>query len=201
MPDTNNPIRTSGSLPDDYREVLYWGLAEKPGRVISLQIVGSLFFVIAGLAFFALAFSLGKLPASFSFGLSELILLIAGAVLTVVLHELTHGWVMRSFGARPSYGILWNKLMFYATSPGYAYPRNAYMCIALAPLVLISALAVLGIALLQGTLWPALLALCGSINAGGAIGDIWVTIILLRYPAAARVMDERDGVRVFLPRP
>ena len=31
-----------------------------------------------------------------------------------------------------------------------------------------------------------------------AIGDLWIAIIVLRYASTAYVIDERDGVRVFL---
>ena len=62
---------------------------------------------------------------------------------------------------------------------------------------MISILVVLGMWSLQGTLWVALLGICGVINASGAIGDMWITAIVLRYPITAYVMDERDGVRVF----
>jgi len=127
-------------------------------------------------------------------------LVLAAAILTFVLHELTHGLVMQMFGAKPKYGIMWQG-MLYATSPGYAYHRNSYIVIALAPFVFISILAVLGMWLLQGTLWVALLGICGSLNAAGAIGDMWITMIVFRYAATALVMDERDGIRVFLPKP
>lgn len=126
-------------------------------------------------------------------------LVFIGTLLTFVLHELTHGLAMWMFGASPKYGIIWKGLMLYATSPGHAYHLNNYLAIALASFIFISALVVLGIWLLQGTLWVALLAICGIINASGAIGDLWMTMIVFRYPASAYVMDERDGIRVFLP--
>ena len=90
-------------------------------------------------------------------------------------------------------------LMLYATSPGYAYKRNNYVVIALAPFVFISVLVVLGMLVLQGTAWVVLLAICGVVNASGAVGDMWITMIVLRYAATAYIMDERDGIRVFLP--
>jgi len=155
--------------------------------------------------FARLAVSLGKLPLEGKFGLSEIGLAIGlalvGILLTLVLHELTHGLVMQMFGAKPKYGIIWKGMMFYATSPGYAYHRNNYVVIALAPFVFISILIVLGMWLLQGTLWVALLGICGIINASGAMGDMWMTMIVLRYATTAYVMDERDGIRVFLPKP
>jgi hypothetical protein len=54
---------------------------------------------------------------------------------------------------------------------------------------------------LQGTLWVILLGIVGIINASGAVGDLWITMIVLRYPTIAYIMDERDGIRVFLPKP
>jgi hypothetical protein len=199
MSETNNPIPASESLPNDYQEVLCWKVTEKRSRVITLNILGVLLFVIFGLIFSSLAVSLGKLHG-FRFGLSEIGLAFVAILLTFVLHELTHGLFMRIFGARPKYGILWKGMMFYATSPGYTYRRNNYVVIALAPFVFISILIVLGMWLFQGTLWVALLGICGVINASGAIGDMCMTMIVLRYATTAYVMDERDGIRVFLPK-
>jgi len=200
MPKTNNIIPASESLPNDYQEVLHWKVTEKRSRVIAINIIGVLLFVIFGLIFSSLAISLGKLH-EFRFGLIEIGSVFIAVVLTLVLHELTHGLFMRIFGARPKYGFLWKGMMFFATSPGYAYQRNNYVIIALAPFVLISLLVILGIWLLQGTLWVALFGICGVINASGSIGGMWITMIVVRYATQAYVMDERDGIRVFLPKP
>jgi len=201
MPEINNIIPTSGSLPDDYKQVLYWTVKEKPIRVIALQILAIPLFVIFGLIFFNVAISLGKLPSRLQFGLGEISMIVVGILLTLILHELTHGVVMQMFGAKPHYGILWKQAMFYATTPGYAYRRNSYLQITLAPLFILSILVILGMWLLSGTFWVAFLGMCGAINASGAIGDMWIAMIVLRYATTAYVMDERDGVRVFLPRP
>jgi hypothetical protein len=197
----NNPAPTSGSLPNDYQEVLYWRVTEKRSRAIGVQILGVLSFVIFGIIFWGLVISLGKLPAEgqFKFGLVEISLMTLGILLTLVLHEMTHGFVMQMFGAKPKYGILWKSMVLYATSPGYAYRRNNYVVILLAPFVVISLLVILGMWLLSGTSWVALLGICGVVNASGAIGDMWMTMIVLRYAANAYVMDEQDGIRVFLP--
>ena len=201
MQKTIKPILDRGSLPDNYQEILNWKVTEKRSRVIVLNILGVLLFVIFGLIFFNLAIRLGKLPSQVEFGLRETSLAFAGILLTFVVHELTHGLFMRIFGARPRYGILWKGMMFYATAPGYAYQRNNYIVIVLAPLVCITILVVLGMWLLQGTLWVALLGIVGTINASGAIGDMWMTRIVLRNPSTALVIDERDGIKVYLPKP
>jgi hypothetical protein len=200
MPEIIAFIPTSGSLPNDYQEVLNWRVTGKPGRVIAVQILGVLSLVIFGMIFSGLAVTLGKSPTQGKFGLGEIGAIFAGVLLALVLHELTHGLLMRMYGAKPKYGILWKGLMLYATSPGYAYRRNNYVVIALAPFVFISTLVVLGMWFLQGTLWVPLLGICGVFNASGAIGDMWMMMIVLRYAATAYVMDERDGIRVFLPK-
>lgn len=201
MSTSNDPNFHSGSLPDGYQEVLYWRITGEPGRVIALNIVGILLFIGFGSLFSTLAIRVGKLPASFDFGLVELVMIIVGILLALIVHELTHGMVMQMFGAKPRYGALWKQMMFYATAPGFSFTRNNYIVIALAPLIFISILVVLGMWLLQGTLWVALLGICGIMNASGAVGDMWITMLVLRYPVTAYIMDERDGVRVFLPKP
>ena len=203
MQTLNDQISASGVLPENYQEVLSWKVTGKPMRLIALNIVGAILFVVFGMIFFNLAIRLGKMPSegNFRLGLVEMGLSIVGIVLTLILHELTHGLAMQMFGASPKYGIIWRGLMLYATSPGYAYRRNNYVVIALAPFAFISMLVVLGVLVLQGTAWVVLLAICGVVNASGAVGDMWITIIVLRYAATAYIMDERDGVRVFLPKP
>ena len=91
--------------------------------------------------------------------------------------------------------------MFYATTPGYAYHRNHYLCIVLAPFIVLTVLMGVGMWVLSGTFWVALFGLCGAINASGAVGGFWMTRIVLGYEASAYVIDERDGIRVFLPKP
>jgi hypothetical protein len=35
------------------------------------------------------------------------------------------------------------------------------------------------------------------LNAGSAIGDLWMTAEVLRYPRSAIVRDEADGIRIY----
>ena len=41
--------------------------------------------------------------------------------------------------------------------------------------------------------------MCAALNVGSAIGDMWLVRVALGYPPAAYVVDEKDGVRVFMP--
>ena len=145
MTEISTTIPALGTLPDNYQEVLSWKLTGKPMRVIAMNILSVFPFIIFGFIFSRLAFSLGNLPSEgeISLSLSTIGLILAGVLLTLGLHELTHGLSMQMFGAKPKYGIMWQG-MLYATSPGYSYRRNNYVVIALAPFVFLSILFVLG---------------------------------------------------------
>ncbi len=201
MPSVRIPIPTDGSFADRYREVLYWKVTATTRRLLLAQLLAFAGFLISGVIFTSLAIGLGRLPLSgaFSIDLGLMSALLVGCVLTLIAHELTHGVAMQLSGAKPRYGILWKGLMLYATSPGFPFPRNTYVIILLAPFVLISAIVVVGLWLLPASLWTPVWVACGVFNASGAVGDLWMTLIALRYPARSRMMDERDGMRVFLP--
>jgi hypothetical protein len=189
----------SASLPDQYQQVLYWRLTSSPARLILMQALAIPLFIISGLFFFQIALYLGKLPSSFSIDLNQVGFTLAAIIITIVLHEWLHGMTMKIFGAKPQYGFKWKQLLFYATCPGHAFQRNHYIVVALTPLVVLTILFVLGIWLLNGTTRVVLLGICGTLNASGAIGDIWMSGIALRYPPIAYIVDEQDGMRVFLP--
>ena len=44
-----------------------------------------------------------------------------------------------------------------------------------------------------------MIALGAVVNFAGAVGDLWIAWIVFRYPEQVVVVDERDGMRVFLP--
>jgi hypothetical protein len=191
-----------GRPPANYREVLYWRISEKLSRVVIINLLSLPFLLLWGVLFFWLASTLGRMPSEFgALTGSAAWLVFIFLLLLIVLHELVHGLAMRLYGARPRYGFLWKALAFYATAPGYTFPRRQYLTIALAPLVVLSLLAILLMFLLAGTPWVFFIALFATINAASAIGDVWITGIVLHYPPAAYIGDERDGMRIFLPDP
>ncbi len=198
MNSENRSAKRGIPLPE-YQEVLYWKISEKPLRLVIMNVAGMLLLVPWGGIFFWLAVTLGRLPKSVELSSpSRLLIALSILLLVLVLHELIHGFIMGIFGARPQFGVMWKEAMFYATSPGFAYPRAQYLRVALAPLVVLSLLAVLAIAVLAGTAWTALVAFVATFNAAGSVGDLWIAAVVLRYPSHAYVVDERDGVRIFL---
>lgn len=189
-------------LPENYDEVLYWKLSQHKTLLVVLNVVG---LVLMGLAL-PLFFAWMRLwhPQIAFVGFLEMDILQIGAlfiaiVITIVLHELFHGLALRAYGAQPKYGIMWKEMMFYATAAGRAFRRNAYIVIALAPLV---GLSLVGMALLMLPLpdWLALIIIFSiALNVGSAIGDLWLVRVTLGYPPVAYIVDEKDGLRVFMP--
>lgn len=205
-----------GAVPDNYHQVLDWKITQNSRQLLLLNLLSIPWLLLcAGLLMlwkmgwdtfwsFASPNNIGK-PESGSgqiFIIANWALAIAaGVAVMIVLHELVHGMTMRRFGAKPRYGVLWSGLMFYATAAGFAFRRNDYLKVALAPLGMLSLLVMALLAAPVSTNLATLLIICGAFNAAGAIGDLWITRVVLRYPAHAYVIDERDGVRIFMPKP
>lgn len=186
-------------LQGEYKQVLYWTIKDKPARAIGMQLLGIPVFIVTGLAFSYLAFRIGGWDGSLDFNLGGLVVGLAAAVATIILHELVHALFMIIFRARPIFGIMWKIGAAYATAPGYGFRRNSYLTIALSPLVALSALAVGLMFLTHGSAWVPLIVICAVLNASGATGDLWIASIVLRYPKQAIIVDEKDGIRVLLP--
>ena len=188
-----------GKPPPDYKEVLYWKISEKASTTIIMNLLSIPLAIVFGIGFFIFANMFGK-PQGITGGILNFgLILIIGMIVVIALHEFAHGMAMKIFGAPVKYGFIWKGFMFYATSPGYAFQRNRYIVIILAPLVSLSLLACFGILVLAGTSMIWLLAVWAAINGGAAIGDLWIMMIVLRYPSYAYIIDERDGMRIFMP--
>ena len=186
-------------LPENYEEVLYWKLSQHKILLVVLNVVGLALMGLALPLFFAWARLWRPRIETLEVRILQMGAAFIAIVFTIVLHELTHGLALRAYGARPKYGVLWKEAMFYATAAGHAFRRNAYLVIALAPLV---GLSLVGMALLMLPLpgWLAwIVVFCTALNVGSAIGDMWLARVALGYPPVAYVVDEKDGLRVFMP--
>jgi len=187
-----------GTLPPNYSEVRYWKLTGNAWNFLAINAVAVACLVAFGVFFLWFAVQFGELRQA-TVGAGWIAGLVIGTVLTLALHELAHGAAMSLFGARPRYGVLWKSLVAYATAPGHAFTRGQYLTVSLAPLVGLSLSAMLAIVGLAGSSLVWLLALCAALNAAGAGGDMWMSVIVFRCPRSAYIVDERDGIRIFLP--
>ncbi|MCX7683513.1 MAG: DUF3267 domain-containing protein [Anaerolineae bacterium] len=190
------------NLPAGYREALHWRISQKRGLVLLINLLAFPALFLFGHTFFFLVRLCSRPPAAEVVVTPiDLLQFALAVILLIPAHELMHGLALRLHGVRPRYGFLWQGLFFYTTAPGHAFRRNQYLVFALAPLASLSLLACC-IILLAANAYPSVAvtaALFGAVNGGASIGDLWISAIVLRYPAHAYVIDERDGMRVFLP--
>jgi len=183
---------------DGYHEVLYWKITDNLGRVLVINLLGLFLLVLSMVGFRGWAALWQPARNASTRSALELLWLIVGLLLTIVLHELVHGLAIRLFGGKPTYGVILKGLMFYATASGHAFRRDQYIGVALAPLVLgsLAGAVLLMLPLSDALAW--IISICAAINVTGAIGDLWITAVVLRYPSTAYVVDEKDGMRIYL---
>lgn len=190
-----NPINM---LPEGYREVHYMSVNER-GVLLWLNILSLVPLAISGLMIFgALLVYHEEIGAPLVISaLPDTLPSIAGLALVLIilpLHEWIHGLAIAWHGHKPRYGV--KLLVLFATSDGAFFRRNEFIQIALAPLVIISAAGGVIMLFLPMSLayW---IGLAITLNAAGAIGDLWMTIVTLRFDSSALVRDEEDSMRIF----
>ena len=188
-------------LPPDY--ILSERLAIESRRTFVLLNLASLLPLAAGaLCFWAVDRALQALNVSPLFTVPSGNVLLTALIVIVLMfvvlsvHELCHGLVFQAFGAHPKYGIDLGKGVAFASAKESYFTRDAYLIVALAPLVIISMLCVIAMALTGGEA-RFVAALMGTINAGSAVGDLWFTLVCLRYPRDLLVRDFGDGAELF----
>jgi hypothetical protein len=186
-------------LPAGYEEALYLRLTK--GRTMIwlnlLALVMLLVFLIIFLGWLALYHALGAVLVIDA--LPDELSALAGValvLLTLPLHELMHGLFISRYGHKPKYGIKILKGVLYATADGALFRRDEFNAVAMAPFVVIS-LVMLALSLIFPPGIAIWLMFAATINATGAVGDFWMVVKTLQFPADALVLDVKDGMRIF----
>jgi len=195
------PIHT---LPPDYEQVEHLVLTE-PRRLVWLNLLSFVLllpFLGAMIVWTALVVQVRGSGAEI-----DIVWWVGWLLVLLVfpLHELIHGLAIMHEGHKPRYGVqsftiarvIKIPYVLYATADNALFLRNAFIMVALAPVVVITLLGMLLIALLPTSV-GSYIAIAVILNGGGAIGDIWMTWVVLRYPPDALVKDEADSLRVFI---
>ena len=178
--------------------------------VLQWTAVSSLGFIIAIIGFLMLYYGITGDDAAtnlhlglavegawwWSVALSFLTFVVLIAVV-VVLHELCHGLAIRAFGGEPRYGFgVAYFLVPYAFATTETHlTRNQFILVALAPLVVLTGVGV-PVMILFELPW---LAMPLALNAAGAVGDLWMSLIVLSYPAEVTVLDNETGIEIYGP--
>src|ERR1700720_1898541 len=166
---------------------------EKPAYnfELSSQLAGvwmllSLVLFVAAAAGIGLLFALLRQSPFESAG--SLLLWPVAFLAVLPVHELVHAALVRLFGGRPRFGagVKGGMPYLYVTDPGRRFSRNRFLAITLAPLALIDGAALALLLARPDWSWAAP-ALVG--NTSGAVGDLWVAALLVRFPPWAQVED------------
>jgi len=163
-------------------------------RTRTLLIVGSLLpifpFVVVADGHFDLT-RLGPVTAA----------MFLAAVLFLPAHEALHGLIFWLYTRRVSFGFKpWTSLgpVFYAASVGSYFSRRQYQLACLAPQFLtILAAGMLTVFRFQNAVFVGL-AYAAAMNLGGGIVDMFVFIVLFRFPNNSKVEDTQTGMDVYL---
>lgn len=183
-------------IPAGYREVVHLVVTEGK-RILILNLLSLVPLVIALLGMAAwwqvVVHLRGTNPGSdVPWWLSIIILVIV----VIPIHEGLHGLAILLTGHKPRFGAKLDKGVVYATADGALFRRNDFIMIALAPIVVMT-LVGMGLMIVLPDGLANLVSLGIVFNAASAIGDLWMTWVVLRYPSSALVKDEEDGIRVF----
>ncbi|MEW5868297.1 MAG: DUF3267 domain-containing protein [Chloroflexota bacterium] len=191
-------MQPTRNLPPTYHPI--WSMRLKDSRlVLALNLLALGLFFPCGICFLVYALAVRpdlEINGQFdNLSLVWLLAIIGTFAVTIILHELVHGlfyWIVTR--ERPTFGLTW--LYAYAVAPGWYFPRNPFIAIGLAPLVVITALGLLAILFVPAK-WLPLVLLALLTNATGAVADVFVVGRLLFMAPEVIIEDRRDGITVF----
>ncbi len=164
--------------------------------VVTLLGMGTLALFAFGF-FFTSLYTLFTGNASFKFTSGTITISIALFIGTMVLHELIHGAFISKYGGKPGYGagIAHFILPYFYVTTKTIFSRNQFIVISVAPLVVIS---LVGIGIMAAL--PSIahwMFIPFVINASGAVGDLWMTRNVLRYPKHVFLEDRKNGFIIY----
>ncbi|HET8910093.1 MAG TPA: DUF3267 domain-containing protein [Ktedonobacteraceae bacterium] len=195
-------MRASTTLPQGYTSKHTIDLTKDRHLQVQLSIGSLILFIVFGLLFWAAAIRLGnysgsngRLTLTLPLLLLGLLALVLLSAIVILLHEGLHGICYLFFTrSRPVFGF--KGLYAYAAAPGWYIPRPQFIVTGLAPLIVLSLLGLIVMPILPISLLPALVFSL-TVNASGAVGDMYMIWITLRQPAKTLVLDFGDGITFY----
>lgn len=191
--------RCCNQLPDGYREIYKLDLQKdkKTAIVVNLlAVVISIIMLIAGHFIVPVTKILDDIisPDNITSFLGRIIVLIAGLVIYLILHELVHSICMKFFGAKKvKYGF--TGLYAFTGCDDY-FSKTPYIIIALAPIV-VWGIVLLVLNLLVDSSWFWVVYLIQIMNISGAAGDLYVTCKFAKMPEDILVHDSGVAMEVY----
>lgn len=187
------------TLPEGYREIFAVDLQGDKRKALLVNGLAAVIALVMGVGMhFAVPITgLFDMSAGFGAYLARFVVMMAGMVAYIVLHELVHAAAMRYYGC-PKVKFGFTGLYAFAGCDWY-FDKKSYLVIALAPVVVWGVvLAVLN--LLVPTSWFWVVYIVQIANLSGAAGDIYVTCKFARMPRDILVADSGVAMKVYSAR-
>jgi len=184
------------TLPEGYQKIFQVNLQKDKKVALLINIGAAAIFIIMAVVMhqFVPVSTLFSHPDDFLPYISRFITLAVGMYLYIILHELTHGIVIKLSGSTSvHYGF--TGLYAYAGSDSY-FDKRTYIAIALAPIVVWGiVLAILNILVPLEWFWVVYVIQIGNISGG--TGDLYVTLKFSKMPDDILVRDSGIGMEVY----
>lgn len=184
------------TLPQGYKEILSIDLQKNKKLMLLVNGIA----IVLAVPMFVLGARLVPVSALFDMSggmgayFARFGVLVGAIVVYMVLHELTHGLIMKLCGTKKiRFGF--TGMYAFAGSDDY-YPKLPYICIALAPIVLLGIVVAVINALVPEE-WFWVVYFVQITNVSGAGGDLYVTARFASLPKDILVRDYGVGMRVY----
>ena len=184
------------TLPQGYKEILSIDLQKNKKLMLLVNGIA----IVLAVPMFVLGARLVPVSALFDMSggmgayFARFGVLVGAIVVYMVLHELTHALIMKLCGTKKiRFGF--TGMYAFAGSDDY-YPKLPYICIALAPIVLLG-IVVAAINALVPEEWFWVVYFVQITNVSGAGGDLYVTARFASLPKDILVRDYGVGMHVF----
>ncbi|QZP36987.1 DUF3267 domain-containing protein [Halobaculum magnesiiphilum] len=170
---------------------IQWTVVGTMGFGVAVAAFGALYQLFTGEA---VTFQFASADVAWWVGPMNVLAVAALATVILVPHEWLHGLAIRYYGGEPRYGVgLAHFILPYAyATTDHRFTRDQFLVVLLVPLIGITAV---GVPLLIVFEWSWLVIPLAA-NAGGAVGDLWMSMTLLGYPSHVDVEDHRTGIRI-----
>ena len=194
-------MKPTQTLPENF--VLAWNLDLKHNKRLNiiLQAVSLIWMALAGwLLTQCVIWIRPELRDALMNGISGnlligLVLLIVVMAVSIVAHELVHGLFFWLFSRhRPKFGI--GLGYAFAAMPDWFFPKQQYLMIGLGPLVVLTFLG-LAVSAFVPLAWLGVLLAGMAINAGGAIGDMYICWCIALDAPEVWIKDMGDGFQLY----
>jgi len=203
----NRPNATQ-RLPEGYRLLHSLDLIKDHKLLLTLSLVSIGLFVVTwvglGWLFQWLRPDITSGVTGFSFSitgipdiLAPFLVILGVTLMMLIVHEAIHGIFFRVFtGGRVKFAF--KGAYAYAAAPDWYLPKKPYMVISLAPLVLMTAAGIIA-SLFVPLNWITPIILLLAMNASGAVGDIYVFLLLTRMENDVLIQDFGEKMAIYAP--